>query len=201
MTKVLSKTGERILLTLIRKVRVLSLQQIADGWFAGCVKNAKSETKSLIDFGFLEDFQDLVGSPLRTTAPLYSWTPTDLHEPDFEKLAYGCRSRWLGEPRNQTIFFATREAVVAMVGFTNGKAPPSMSIWHDHGDGRWRRWQGEDQLKFDGYCRGKTAIPDAAIRNRKNRLEDVIIEIGGQYQANRLSEFHSDYQAYRYEIW
>ena len=210
---ILSRTAEKIALTMTRKLRVLSLQQIAEGWCSGNISNARMQAEALIKFGFLEQYDELVGPRLETDHPLFVWTPNDTSTPNFEKLAYQCKNRWGQEARKETLFFATRDANNALAGFNSGKSPPSFSVRHDlqvaqvfisHMENRgseWKRWQGEDQLKFDGYCRGKTAIPDAAIRSRKQRYDDIVIEIGGQYAAKRLEEFHIDYQTCKYEIW
>lgn len=210
---ILDSTAEKIALTLTRKTRVMTLQQVADCWFSGSISTARKHLKQLIDFGYLDSFQELVGPRLKAEAPLMTWVPSDSTIPDFQKLAYLCKKRWTEEASLQTIFFSTREANIAFAGFKSGKPPASLSLRHDlqvaevyityltARGSEWKRWQGEDQLKFDGYCRGKNSVPDAAIRSRKRRQEDIVVEIGGQYNAKRLEDFHFDFQAFRYEIW
>jgi hypothetical protein len=210
----ISKTGEKLVLTLARKVRVLSMEQIAKGWFDSDLKAAVKEVAALSSLGLLTSFEELIAPRLPATVPFFTWNGLGGKTPDFEKLAYASKKRWgSGEAVKETVVHATKAGVAAVVGFVNGEPSPPMALRHDlqvsevflsfytANDRRWRRWQGEDQLKQDGYSSNKSTVPDAVIRDRKTRSKDIVIEIGGEYTADKFRELHGDFESLTYEIW
>jgi len=206
----------QILEVLTKRVRVLSLDQIARTWWTGSSnppRIARERLRTLSAQGLVE-VQLLPAYPeLPLTSPVLSWHPKQV-EPDFGAVSFKLQSRWKKDPVLTTCVSATKLAV-SRFGGHGGRAPRAVELSHDiHMAAvflRYRErhpeilkhWTFEEQVKAerrrDLAPRG-LKLPDAFLRLPEGSRA---VEFGGAYSKEKLLAFHAYCKEYQfpYEIW
>lgn len=197
---------------LTQRVRVLSIQQIGEEWFAGSkhpLTNAKRRVTILETRRLVECFS-MVARPLGDlNGPIRCWRPGQ-PLPDFGQLSHQVCRRWSAPATPMRCVIATRAAGV-WLGGSGGRRPRRSEISHDLVLASvyfaWRRCAGNDAASWLSEARlrrlgfgDEARLPDAMIETNGRR---TVIEVGGVYTAVKLREFH-DFCAGRrlaYELW
>jgi len=184
---------------LVRRVRVLSIAQIARTW---CRKVEKSQEaarrllRSLERDGLVECVTLMTRPEIIPDRPLATWQP-DLPRPDFGPVAWQLQNR-----RKNQVPLATPCAVAAST-----RHPRPTDTTHDlhlaavyllmckELPTRARSWVFETDL-----IRAGEKLPDAIVTDGKAK---TVIECGGEYDRRRLEEDHEFFarRGYGYEIW
>lgn len=203
---------EVILDTLTRRVRVLSLAQVARVWWGsrkGSVAQAKNRLRELEGQGWVEVFSILARPEPPLDSPVTAWTEGG-SEPDFGAVSYRLRSRWT-EPARHTVAVIASERAGSRFGGAGGRRPRASEGTHDlclaavylrllaTEPKRAARWISEAKLFESGEGRNGR-LPDAAIVTRAGK---TVIEFGGAYPPTKIAEFHrfcAD-RGWGYELW
>lgn len=189
---------EQIVETLSKRVRVLSITQVAREWWPDAADGeglAKRFLNRLAARGRVRMLRLFARPELIPTEPLVTWQP-GLPVPDFGALAYQLRRRRTG-PAVET----------ACVISAFGRPPRPTDTTHDlhlaavyllmrrELPTRAATWQFEDSLQKRGE-----KLPDARVRDGKKW---TVIECGGEYAPHRLESDHKycAERAWGYEIW
>lgn len=200
-----------ILDALALRVRVLAVEQIAAEWFARTadpVKNARRRAHELAQSGCVECFTASVRPPLELAEPLVRWKPRD-PAPDLRRLSGRLLKRWTAPVAPTLLVVATR-AAGRWLGGAGGRRPRRSEGSHDLTVAavylNWRRrapeaaeWLSEARLRTLGFG-DQTRLPDAMVQLGGAR---TVIEIGGAYSTEKLTEFHEFcwHEGLPYEIW
>lgn len=201
---------EEIMEVLTRRVRVMTLAQIAEEWFSGNATLARSSVATLKAEMLLDSRRVLARHLAELTDPIVAWQPGNT-VPDFGNAAYRLKRRWSAAAVPTEIVAATAMARRRFGGYCGGRWPRVAEVSHDVGLAsvylRYRRmrgdqadgWTPEAQLYAEG--RGATGrLPDAVIRRRSGSAE-FVVEFGGSYQKHKLLAFHHEMSGISYEIW
>lgn len=197
--------------TLTRRVRLLTIEQIARIWWParGTIRVVRRRLKHLIDGRLLQRTVVNAHPSLPVTAPLAAWHPGDTL-PDLEHVSVKARKRWTEAAVPTDVYFATRLAA-NLFGSGAGRLPDFNHRDHDLLFGqvyalyRTSRtdeagmWIGEDALSKAGY---RIKDPDAFLVNAAGQRLRVI-ESTGRYNVRQVESFH-EYCADRelsYELW
>jgi len=207
--------GERdrlILDTLTRRVRALSIGQVARTFWEGTNSAQRSAARRVGELevaGLLEQHVVLAHPELELDAPILVWRPGN-PTPEFGKIAYCLKSRWRHPPQATRIVIATAEAGTWLGGY-GGRIPRASETTHDlhlasvylrmlkAQPRRARKWESEARLLARGGGRGEK-LPDALIRSRGGA---TAIEFGGAYPVTKLRAFHEHCRnrGLAYELW
>jgi hypothetical protein len=197
--------------TLCCRVRVLSLEHIARGWWPNeeDMSHVKNCMNRLVSAGLLQSAVWQVHVTRLGDSPIFAWRPT-LPSPDFEQLTRLVRNRWSSSPRHIRAYVALPKAA-RLFGSSAGSIPPVHHRNHDlllaavfihyrtSRPNEWRRWLGEDALPI-----AETGIknPDAFLLDTSGRPCRVI-ESAGRYSQNQIEEFHKycRQNTLPYELW
>jgi len=201
-----------ILLTLSRKVRVLSFDQMAAAWWrqsAAGLRAARDTTKHLVDDGWLER-QTIHAQVVPVIAPVTQWEVGD-PPPDFADVSRRLQGRWSDATVPTVVFLSTHRTLLRFGGQGRGGLKQVTAINHDLHVGAvylWHRerrpelaaiWRGEDTYRdqLDGE-----KVPDAILFAPDGTARRVI-ESGGSYSAERCEEFHESCVGRRipYDLW
>lgn len=205
-----SEGVRQIVDALTRRVRLLTVPQIAITWFGGNEVRARAALVDLKRQEFLSSRCVLARPTLILDGPLVQWLPGG-ELPDFGAVAYRLRRRWREAVEPTEIVVATREAKRRFGGFCGGRWSRQSEISHDvslAGVYLWYRaskpeeaecWVPEAQLCAEGWGMGER-LPDALIRGRDGGIERVV-EFGGSYRKQKLQAFHREMCEIPYEIW
>ncbi len=208
----LTARDEEILLALLSKVRVFSVEQIAKTWWCDSQNSKRAALRRLqrLSVSDLLSIRRVFVRPLpRLEVPLVSWRPR-LPRPRFGPVAWQLQSRWDSPQSSTAICFATTTAAKRLGGLNRQLLNP-LQVTHDLGTAevylqfriaepdKARRWVGEDMLRF---AKGQK-VPDALIEQADRRGFERAIEFGGAYDRRRLESFHRycRKKALPYEIW
>jgi len=198
--------------TLAAKVRMLSLAQVARGWWNQSARrdeHARARLRILSRAGLLDEYRVNVHPPLELRGPAFRWSPGD-GDPNAEAVAKKLQARWTEAARPTTVFVASPLAA-NLFGCSSGGLPDLTHRDHD-----WllaevfvrylradpeaaRRWVGEAARPKAGY---RIKDPDAfLIDDEGNTLR--VVESGGKYDAGRVAAFHEHCAENRlaYELW
>lgn len=199
-----------ILEVLSRRVRMLSLDQVARTWW-GSTRNATTNaTRRLAVLerrGLLRRMPAMVHELPGLEEPLLTWRPGD-RTPDLPAIAYRLERRWSSPLRPVALVAATRE-VGSWLGGGGGRKPRESELSHDLGlaalylrfrgrePGRAASWVPEDLFdpgELEGF------VPDAVVRE-EDRL--TLIEFAGTYKKERLQKLHASCErtSLPYELW
>ncbi len=209
-----SLTGrDRLILdTLVRRIRVLSVRQIATHWWPGQVSGRRLALRRLSKLemaGWLERYRLMARPELDLDGPLAVWTTRE-PMPNFDALAYQLRSRWCEPAENTEVVVATAHAG-RLLGGSGGRRPRPSEATHDlHMASIYLKccrenamlastWKSEELLARQRSAR-RGKVPDAMVVRHGQPL---IIEFGGAYAAPKLRDFHAycATQNWPYEIW
>lgn len=206
-----SRDGE-ILETLVAKVRVLSVSQIARTWWPSAKRSldlAEARLEKLAAGGWLDLESRWARPELPLSEPVAAWQP-GLTPPDFQGLAAHARLRWK-EPAVLTRCVSAKDATAVRYGGTTGRFPREAEVTHDlhlarvyllmraELPTRARSWRSEDVVQADRIERAEK-LPDALVTD--GRLSTAI-EFVGVYPAEKLRQFHAYCvdQSLAYELW
>ncbi|MBU0716954.1 MAG: hypothetical protein KJ749_01790 [Planctomycetes bacterium] len=204
---------EQILETLVLRVRLLSLEQIAGAWWSDADSPAvftRRRLSRLSEEGLLERSSLLAEPFLDLQAPLVAWEP-GAPPPDYDAVAYSLQSRWTEPPTSTTVYVATTKARNQYGGAGRGGLRYRLQATHDlHVSAVYLRllkadpesaaaWVGEDLRPKAGF---RLKDPDAVIEYDDGR-PPLVIEFGGKYDARRIRDFHEHCEKFtlRYELW
>jgi hypothetical protein len=211
MTLALTHRDLDVLETLTRRVRLLTVQQVAQLWWpeGNCQRPARCRLERLSMANLIELHRVNAHPLLPVKAPLFAWQPGEV-EPDFEQLAECCRDRWNKPEVPMTVCVAARLAA-NLLGSTARGVPKREFRNHDlrlasvYVAYRLQRpqlaalWIGEHALPKAGY---RIKDPDAFLRQPNGDVVRVI-ESAGRYDAARVENFHEHCEANElpYELW
>lgn len=198
------------LVALTHRVRLLTLSQVARGWWPERSEaTAKQRLKQLAGARLLERTTVLASPLLELSVPVFCWHPGEA-APDFGRLSYQVQTRWTEPAVRTRVYLASRKAA-ARFGGVGGKLKRPLHASHDlnlsevyvrlrgSSPERASRWLGEDQ--FAAEFRGEK-LPDAFLCNKDGRPEKVI-EFAGRYAPERIEAFHEHCadEELPYELW
>jgi hypothetical protein len=195
------------------QVRMLTLVQIAAGWWSSTDtgrKNAAKRLGMLVAAGFLQRADILARPLLNLECPMLAWNLGD-PRPHFGALSWQLQSRWSRGPRRTRVYCASPRSVALLGGAALGQLKNLCQVTHDLHVGQvflvYRRsaphevqaWCGEDAL---APGRRLEFLPDAMLLDQFGNPYRVV-EFGGSYPPQRLRAIHDDCLAHRlaYEIW
>lgn len=187
-----------VLETLSRRVRALSIAQVARTWWPKARHGLTLAERFLVGLEArrLVHLIDVLAKPeLLPTEPLATWQP-GLPKPDFGPVAHQLRARRQAPAERTRCVYAA-----------GGRPPRPTDTTHDlHLAGvyllmrqelptRAASWVFEEDLVRPGQ-----KLPDALVTDGRAR---TAIECGGEYDRTRLEEDHAYFasQGYGYEIW
>ena len=200
-----------ILECLARRVRALSVGQIARTWWseADSPRRAALGRLRLLKEAALVSMRDVLVHPeLRLAGPVIAWRP-GLSDPDFPKIAYKLQSRWTESLVAETIVVIENGATAAFGGYP-APALRTDEITHDlhlasvYLTYRARmpevaaNWVGERVIRKTRTVYGGP-VPDAMLRGDAIQF----VEFGGAYSKERIRKFHAFCvaKATPYELW
>ena len=128
----LTARDEEILDTLTRRVRVLTLRQIARTWWLTSVRPeeaARDRLQILRRDGLLQIQTAPAHPELLLESPVVTWKPTD-RDPDFGAISYRLKSRWKEHPISTVCVSSTRNAANRFHGH-GGRFPRPVERTHD----------------------------------------------------------------------
>lgn len=192
----------------------MSHRQIANAWwpgFAHAEECARRRLRELQDTRLLERVRVMARALPPMTEAVLQWEPKAT-VPDFGSVAWKLQSRWTTEPRQTTVWFATKKATQLFGGKSPGRIKQEYQATHDLGVSEMylilrnnrpslaQHWIGEDQLA--PHRRGQK-LPDAVIAPQPEERPELVLEFGGAYDKPRLIDFHADCEqrGLPYEIW
>ena len=211
---VLTRRDEQVIQSLCARVRLMTLDQIAEHWWTDNKQpndDARRRLSSLVDAGFLKRSTALAAPLPPMTEPVLSWSPGD-DEPDCGAVAWQLQSRWIEGPRVVTVYLATTKATRIFGGKARGYLKQEYQATHDLGVSRMyldlrkrspelaQAWVGEDLL---APHRRRQKLPDAVIAPSPDARPTVVLEFGGAYDKPRVESFHNDCRdrGLPYELW
>lgn len=208
----LNERDREFLEVLTRRVRVLSLDQVARTFWVGTATAhalAEARLEQLAAAGLVERTVMMVHPELPLEAPLTTWQP-DMPRPALPELSRRLRARWRMADVATPLFVATA-AAAAQLGGHGGRAVRTSEATHDvhlaavylrmrsELPTRTRSWRSEAVLLAEGKGR-REKLPDAMVTDGRS---ETAIEFGGSYAADKLSAFHAhcDRRRIGYEVW
>ena len=209
----LTERDEGLIQTLLRKIRLLSFEQVARAWWpdtpAGRT-NAKRRVRDLLDSKLLLREQAFSRPLLPLQAPVFRWKPGQ-PVPNYDQLSYKLQSRWVEALRRTTVYFASGRAANILGGQVPGRIKNASHVTHDlHVSELYLKllreepklalaWSGEDEI---APTRVNQKLPDAILYDSKKQPR-IVLEFGGAYPPDRLRAFHEDCAArgLPYEMW
>ena len=200
-----------ILETLTRRVRLLTVLQIAMVWWptAKSQCHCRRRIDRLVNAGLIEVLCVCVHPLLPVEKPLFRWTP-GAEEPDAEQVATACQQRWTKPDVPMSVCVATPLSA-NLFGSTACGAPPTEQQNHDlrladvyvacrrQQPARAATWIGEHALPLAGY---RIKNPDAFLCDNTGRIR-CVMESAGRYSTEQVQSFHDHCaeQDLPYELW
>jgi hypothetical protein len=189
------RTGQ-VVKTLATKVRVMTLEQVAENWFSDLArpKNAAREGLHRAEKeGLLVTAWGMAHPTVPLPGPLYRYEANDRTPPPlFGRLSWEARRRFRKAPV-RTLYVTAAKLGKAAFGQSPGRRSGRTSeLTHDiHvaevylrflklDSEREREWRGEDHLQ------GSVIRPDAVIG-------DTAIDFIGKYSASKIESLHRQY--------
>src|SRR5262245_27783486 len=125
MTVQLSQRDHDLLDALLRRVRVLSVPQIARTWYGksdSAEQAAIRRLRQLQRYGLIKLLTAMAHPEIDLAEPLLKWSPSD-QPPNLSSLARELRGRWSQPPRVVRLAYATRMANCRFGGFIGDRPP------------------------------------------------------------------------------
>ena len=206
---------EQLLAALCTRVRLFSLPQIAETWWAEAADPAPAARRRLAKLAAVDlvNVVRVAAAPLPPLdGPVVTWAPGE-PTPDCGAAAHRLRTRWRDAgPRATDVYTAGKSAAGVYGGAAAGKLKTGYQATHDLGVSEMylrlvrespadaARWVGEDRLA-PHYRGGK--LPDAALTDRPDARPKLVLEFGGAYDKRRVAAFHRFCADRRlpYEVW
>lgn len=200
----------QILHVLTRQLRVGTAEQFATLWADGSPKSVQRRLAVLVRWELLAT-AEVVLLRIPVTEPLVS-VECGGPAPQFGPLAWLLQKRWERGVRQRVTIYWASALTVRLFGGVGGRLRQPFQLAHDllvsdvyvlqvqQEPTTAQHWLGEDFARQQQFAVGK--VPDAFLLNPYGDIERVI-EIGGQYSANRLRALHRhcDRHGWSYEIW
>ena len=198
-----------ILAALACRIRVLSLAQVAIGFFDGNDRVANRRIAKYLDRNLFVSTKLLARQLPIPTSALFVWNVGD-RPPKFASLVATARKRWFQSDATLTQTFMLGPIAARLLGIRyRGRLSHPLQVSHDLGLAgvyvsmrRDRkelvsRWIGEDFA-----VREPGQIPDAVLVNPAGRISQAI-EFCGLYSEVRIKRFHDHCVDRRlpYELW
>ena len=211
MTITLTARDLDLLETLTRRVRLLTVRQIAVHWWPDA--RSQCQTRRRIErlaAARLVEVHRINAHPLLPiTKPLFTWKPGD-DEPNCERIAVTCQDRWTQPAMSMTVCVAAPLAA-NLFGSTACSIPLREHRNHDlrlacvYATYRSQRpqlaalWTGEHALPKAGY---RIKDPDAFLCAADGQVVRVI-ESAGRYSVAQVESFHEHCAEHDlpYELW
>jgi hypothetical protein len=197
-------------------LRAMSLQvglfgqrQLADSLWFGDVANARRRLRRFHELGLVSRYVVMARPLPELLSPVFAWQP-GAEEPDAGQIAFQLQSRWRYRALRSTVVYLPTERTVNQFGGRR-KTLISSQISHDLGVSQvwlwfWcnypnhaKAWRGESMLNDNEPGQ---SLPDAVLVD-SNDEPVVLIEFGGDYDAERIANFHDDaaIRGLPYQIW
>lgn len=206
----LTGADRELLDILVRRVRVLSIQQVASTWYADRgdpVRLARRRVDLLGRHQLVATMAATAHPELSLAEPLGTWQP-GLDIPDLSGIAGAHPRRWTSEELPITCVIATRQAG-AEFGGVGGRFPRPSEVTHDlHLAAVYLRmrselptraasWVSEARLSVEPGLK----LPDAMVCDGRQRT--AIEFVGASYSLKKLKAFHDFCARQRlgYELW
>jgi hypothetical protein len=201
-----------ILDALTKRVRVLTLPQVARTWWAvskNPIENARNRLQ-ILKTNTLVQIQRVPAHPeLLLEEPVSTWTP-GAAPPDFGAVSYLLQTRW-NRPTVSTVCISATTKAANRLGGHGGRFPREVERTHDihlarvylcfkdRSPSLLQGWIFEEALRQE-HRRSSERLPDVIIRNGTHQR---VIEFGGAYPKVKLEAFHGycKEKAFPYEIW
>lgn len=197
--------------TLTRRVRLLSIEQIAHIWWrcADARRAARRRLRRLAAAGLVIRTVVNTHPLLDISEPLAAWSP-GAEEPDFTDVSRQAKARWCWPSVPSEVFYASRLAA-NLYGSSAGQLPDLNHRDHDLLLGQVylvfravrpaqaRQWIGEDTRLKAGY---RIKDPDAFLVDAAGEAVRII-ESAGRYSASQVESFHDHCVEHGlpYELW
>lgn len=208
----LTARDQELLETLARRVRVLSISQIARTWWPDLEepnRAALARLRQLQNHSLVSIEAALAHPELPLDSPVASWAPSK-RLPNFAETSSRVRSRWQATAAPETIVVITNQAAPEFGGYPS-PALRTDEITHDlHLAAVYlvyrkrepelaKAWVGERIVRKTRPA-AKGPIPDAMIRASSTLR---VVEFAGAYSTERLQVFHEfcATRAWPYELW
>jgi hypothetical protein len=210
----ISQRDEAILRALCRKIRLLSLEQIARHWWPDVKhpqQSALRRLRELVRAGWMVSIQPQARGLPPIKSPVVCWNPGQ-PDPAFDAVAKQLMTRWTTETCRVQAFVLGPAADRYFGVSRRGRLKYDFQATHDLGvsevflnllDQRpalAERWIGEDEL---APFRQHEKLPDAVVADGPLARPELVLEFGGAYDVRRVAQFHEDCatQMLPYEIW
>jgi len=199
--------------TLTRRLRVLTLCQVARTWWPGAdqpIAAARHRAGQLQQAGYLAVFIAMAHPEIPLTSPVISWAPGH-PMPDCGTASHRLRSRWGQHAVATHCVFATSRAGSQFGGY-GGRRPRETEETHDihlaqvylllkkQNPEAARFWVSEEAIRRRRK-RQKEKLPDALIEAPNSHR---VVEFGGAYSKAKLTMFHrycAEELQIPYEVW
>lgn len=226
----LSTIETELLQALTLKIRTFTIEQAAEGWFAGSISEAESCLSWLVDCGLIER-RNVYAHPMIEVfpngKPAVHWMPGDPHptSQQIESWASAFQSRWNEDEEIFTVFYATKRGAIAMG--SHAMSPPSNEQWtHDlHTTAVYLRLLELNSAEQMRSIIGEGALPklgkeiyprlfqELALPRKECRIKDpdlfvlneeneaeAIIEFAGCYDEQHLRDLHQHCSGRAYRV-
>jgi len=198
-----------VLRALSLQVRLFGQRQLADALWAGDIANARRRLRRFVEMGLLQR-NVVMARPLpELLSPVCAWQP-GMETPNVSQIAFHLQSRWRYQALRSTVVFLPTEITVNHFGGRH-KAVMSTQVSHDLGVAEVWLWFCCNHSSYSKAWRGENLISDSepgqslpdAILVDSNDEPAMLIEFGGDYEANRIAAFHDDavLRGLPYQIW
>jgi len=198
---------EQVIEVLSTKVRLLTLEQIAESFFHDLsrpIDSARAALRRAERLGLVVTKWGMAHPRISVLAPLYRYDEAEsTPAPLFGRLSWHARRRFGKAPVRTLYATATHTCKAALVGGSARVGVRTSELTHDLCVGEvWLRlrqtdperaavWQGEDELDSVGIR------PDALTG-------DMAVEFVGKYSAQKLTRLYQEYvfaRVPRFEFW
>lgn len=210
----LTERDRDLLETLAGRVRIISTNQVARGWWPHLENPSSSVSRrlrQLCECGWIQSHTALARPLPPLQKPVTTWRPGQ-PAPSYGEVSYRLRKRWHHGARRLRVF--TPGPLVGSLGGirARGRLRFALQVTHDlamaeiylrlreENPGRAARWKGEDSIPA---TRSRGKLPDAIIAKAAQHEPPVAIEFGGSYDKARVRAFHKHcvQHGLAYELW
>lgn len=198
-----------ILKALSLQVRLFGQRQLAESLWSGEIANARRRLRRFVELGLVKRKVALARPLPEMLSPVFQWMPGRA-EPDVGQIAFQLQSRWRYQALRSTIVFVPTPTILNHFGGRQ-KTLMSSQASHDLGVSEVWLWYLRNRPALAAAWRGEDllienepgeSLPDAVLVDA-NEQPVMLIEFGGDYNANRIATFH-DAAAMRgipYQVW